>query len=62
MKVKQLGEIIQVARDMYRSGGNAGAAQALDELSALFAGHETMTVSKFVVKIENAAKNQSSRT
>lgn len=47
VKVAQLREVLGSASRLYRESGNEVVAHSIDELSSLFAGRETMTVSAF---------------
>jgi len=51
MKVAQLRKVFEAAEQIYRGGGNASAAQSLNQLSSLCTGYETMTVSRFATLI-----------
>ena len=52
MNMKQLGQIIESVGQIYRDAGNMEATQSLVDLSKLFEGHQTLSVSKFSALIE----------
>lgn len=47
MKLGDLRRVLESAADMYREAGNKMAAEALQEVSGLCDGRESMTVSAF---------------
>jgi hypothetical protein len=55
MKVEQFGKVLKAAEELFRDNGNVTAAQSLRELSTLFAGRETMTVSSFCAMLAKTA-------
>jgi hypothetical protein len=59
MKVAQLRKVLESAAKLHRGGGNASAAQSLEQLSSLCDGHETLTVTRFGALIAKAADDGS---
>ena len=55
MKITQFHGLIEAAAQMHRGAGNAAAADALDAVTRLFAGHETKTVAAFAALLAKAA-------
>lgn len=55
MKVSQFREVLGAAEAMHRGTGNTAAADALNEIAGLLAGHETKTVAKFAELVAKAA-------
>jgi hypothetical protein len=52
MNMKQLGQILESAGQIYRDAGNIEATQSLVDLLKLFDGHQALSVSKFSALIE----------
>jgi hypothetical protein len=61
MKISQFQKLLESAEQMHRDAGNAEAAQALGEITNLFAGHGTKTVATFAAMIEKAAAAESTQ-
>lgn len=55
MKISQFQKLLESAERMQRDAGNVDAAQALGEITTLFAGHGTKTVAAFAAMVEKAA-------
>jgi hypothetical protein len=55
MKAGQLHSVLQAAGSMHRDIGDPAAAQALEDICALFDGRETMTVQAFAALIDQVA-------
>ena len=58
MKISQLRDVFESAGRLCRDAGNERAEHALTDLSKLFVGRETMTVSRFVTLMEKAIASE----
>jgi hypothetical protein len=51
MKVSQFRKVLDATAQLYRDGGNEGAAQSLEAISSLLASRETVTVAAFAALV-----------